>query len=60
MLLKRAASKLTLTEMSTTPGGEDVNEDRAVFALPPLSCLVQRPGIAVNELVTHSLSPGGL
>lgn len=46
--------------MSGTPGGEDVDEDTAVFALPALTCLIQRPGITVNQLLTHSLSPVGL
>lgn len=60
MLHIRAASQLTFTKMRGTPGGEDVNEDGAVFALPPLSCFVQSPGIAVNQLLTHSFSPVGL
>lgn len=46
--------------MKGTPGGEDVDEGGAVFALPPLSGLVQSPGIAVNQLLTNSFSPTGL
>lgn len=54
------ASQLTLTEMRGAPGGEDLNEGGAVFALPPLPGLVQSPGVAVNQLLTDSLSPAGL
>lgn len=53
-------SQLTLTEMRGTPGGEDLNEGGAVFAHPPLPGLIQSPGVAVNQLLTDSLSPAGL
>lgn len=46
--------------MRGTPAGQDVDEDSAVCALPPLPGLVQSPGIAVNQLLTNSFSPAGL
>ncbi len=59
-LLDSTASQLTLTEMRSTPAGEDVNEDGAVFALPALPGLVQSPGITVNQLFADSFSPASL
>lgn len=50
----------TLTEMRGASVAEDLNEGRAVFALPPLAGLVQGPGIAVNQLLTHSISSASL
>lgn len=54
------ANQLTLTEMRGTPGGEDLDEGGAVFALHPLPGLIQGPGIAVNQLLIDSVSPAGL
>lgn len=60
IVLIRRGNQLTFTEMRGTPAGEDLNEGRAVFALPPLPGLVQSPGIAVNQLLDNSFSPAGL
>lgn len=58
--LKEPMSHVTFPEMRSAPGAEDLNEDRAVFALPALAGLVQSPGIAVNQLLANSFSPAGL
>ena len=50
----------TFAEMSAAPGGQDVDEDRGVRALPLLARSVQSSGVAVGQLVIHSLSPPGL
>lgn len=60
ILLNMIYSQLTATEMRRTPAGEDLNEDGAITALPPLPGLVYSPGIAVNHLLTNSFSPAGL
>lgn len=56
----RRALQLTLTEMRGASAGEYLNEGGAVFALPPLPGLIQSPGIAVNQLLTDSISPASL
>lgn len=50
----------TLAEMRGASAAQDLNEGGAVFALPPLAGLVQSPGIAVNQLLTDSVSSASL
>lgn len=51
---------LTFAKVGATSCGQDFDEDGAVLALPPLSSLVQSPGITVNELLTDPFSPASL
>lgn len=50
----------TLAEVRGASAAQDLNEGRAVFALPALAGLVQSPGVAVNQLLTDSISPASL
>ena len=50
----------TFAEMRSAPGGQDVDEDGGVRALPLLSGSVQSSGVAVGQLVVHALGAPGL